>query len=40
LTNYAFGIGPFLALTNLQGLAEQWVPTVVNRDGFEMMGIM
>lgn len=40
LANCVFGIGSFLALTNLQGLAAQWVPTVVNRDGLEMTGIM
>ena len=31
---------PFLALTNVQGLAGQRVPTIVDRDGLETMGIM
>ena len=40
LTNYAFAMCPFLALTNMQGLAEPRVPTIVNRYGLETMGIM
>jgi hypothetical protein len=40
LTNHAFAMCPFLALTNLQGLAEQRVPTVKNRDGLETRGTM
>lgn len=40
LTNYAFTMGSFLTLANLQGLTKQWVPTVVDRDSLKTMGIM
>jgi len=40
LANYALTICPCFAPANLQGLAEQWVPTIVDRDGLETMGIM
>jgi hypothetical protein len=40
LTDYALAMCPLLALTNLQGLAEERVPSIVDRDGLEMMGIM
>jgi hypothetical protein len=40
LTNYALGACPPFALANWQGLPEQRMTTIINRDGLETMGTM
>lgn len=40
LAHRAFAGALFLALINTQGLAEEWMPSIVDRDGLENMGIM
>ena len=40
LAHRAFAGALFLALVNAQGLAEEGMPTIVDRDSLENMGIV